>query len=68
MLSFAQNFIGKGFIFAAIFLFVWHAGHRIYHSLHEVGIHPGIGSKLATYGLAALITVVSGVALLSIGF
>ena len=68
MLAFVQNFIGKGFIFVAIFLFVWHAGHRIFHSLHEVGIHPGIGSKLATYGLAALITVIAGVVLLDIGF
>ena len=68
MLAFVQNFIGKGFIFVASFLFVWHAVHRIFHSLHEVGIHPGIGSKLATYGLAALITVIAGVVLLDIGF
>jgi fumarate reductase subunit D len=68
MLAFAQNFIGKGFIFVAIFLFVWHGGHRIFHSLHEVGIHGGFAAKLATYGLAAVITAISGVALLSIGF
>jgi fumarate reductase subunit D len=68
MLSFAQNFIGKGFIFVAIFLFIWHAGHRIHHSLHEVGIHPSIGSKLATYGLAFVISVISAVALLQLGF
>ena len=46
MLAFAQNFIGKGFIFAVIALFMWHAAHRIYHSLHEIGIHAGIGAKL----------------------
>ncbi|MDR1935540.1 MAG: fumarate reductase subunit FrdD [Candidatus Accumulibacter sp.] len=68
MLAFAQNFIGKGFIFAVIFLFIWHAGHRIHHSLHEVGIHPGIVSKLLTYGLAAVVSLVAGVALLGLGF
>jgi fumarate reductase subunit D len=68
MLAFAQNFIGKGFIFAAISLFIWHAGHRIYHSLPEVGIPHGIGSKLATYGLALVVSVISAVALLRIGF
>jgi fumarate reductase subunit D len=68
MLAFAQNFIGKGFIFVAIFLFIWHAAHRIHHSLHEVGIHPGIVSKSLTYGLAAVITLIVAVALLSIGF
>jgi fumarate reductase subunit D len=68
MQAFAQNFIGKGFIFAAIFLFIWHAGHRIYHSLPEVGISHGMGAKLATYGLAFIISVISAVALLRIGF
>ncbi|MDR3300365.1 MAG: fumarate reductase subunit FrdD [Candidatus Accumulibacter sp.] len=68
MLAFAQNFIGKGFIFVAVSLFIWHAGHRIHHLLPEVGIHPGIVSKLLTYGLAFVITVVVGVSLLSIGF
>ncbi|MDR2787727.1 MAG: fumarate reductase subunit FrdD [Candidatus Accumulibacter sp.] len=68
MLAFAQSFIGKGFIFVAVFLFIWHAGHRIFHSLHEVGIHGGLVAKLSTYGLAAIVTVISGVALLGIGF
>jgi fumarate reductase subunit D len=50
MLAFAQNFIGKGFIFAVIALFLWHAAHRIFHSLHDIGIHAGTGAKLLCYG------------------
>ena len=68
MLAFAQNFIGKGFIFAAIALFLWHAAHRIFHSLHEIGIHGGFGAKLLTYGVAFAATVVSGVVLIGLGF
>ena len=68
MLAFAQNFIGKGFIFAVIALFMWHAAHRIFHSLHEFGIHAGMGCKLLTYGLALLATVVSAAFLLGLGF
>ena len=68
MLGFAQNFIGKGFIFTAIFLFSWHAAHRIFHSLHEVGIHGGVLAKALTYGVAAVVTVIAGFNLLVIGF
>ena len=68
MLAFAQNFIGKGFIFAIIALFMWHAMHRIYHSLHEIGIHAGFGAKLLCYGVALVATVISAVVLLGLGF
>ncbi|MCB1869309.1 MAG: fumarate reductase subunit FrdD [Gammaproteobacteria bacterium] len=68
MLAFAQNFIGKGFILAVIALFLWFAAHRIYHSLHEVGIHAGVGAKLVCYGSAFIATVISVVVLLGLGF
>ena len=68
MLAFSQNFIGKGFIFVVISLFLWHAAHRIFHSLHEIGIHGGIGAKMLTYGVAFVATVISAVVLLRIGF
>ena len=68
MLAFAQNFIGKGFILAIIALFLWHAAHRIFHSLHEIGIHAGFGAKLLTYGVAFVATVVSAWVLLGLGF
>ena len=68
MLAFAQNFIGKAFIFAIIALFLWHAGHRIFHSLHEIGIHAGLAAKLVCYGVALIATVLSAMVLLGIGF
>lgn len=68
MLAFAQNFIGKGFIFAVIALFLWFAAHRVYHSLHELGIHAGMGAKLICYGLAFVPTVISAYVLLNLGF
>jgi fumarate reductase subunit D len=67
-LAFAQNFIGKGFLFAIASLFLWHAAHRIYHTLHDFGIHPGAGSWLLCYGVALGGTIVSASALLRIGF
>jgi succinate dehydrogenase subunit D len=67
-LAFAQNWIGKGFLFVIIALFAWHAAHRIKVTLHDVGIHPGPVAKLACYGSALAITVVAAASLLSIGF
>ena len=46
MLAFSQHWLAKGFLFAVIALFAWHAG----------------------YGGALLITLVSAVSLLAIGF
>jgi len=68
MLGFAQHWLGKGFLFVVIALFAWHAVHRIYHSLHDVGIRHGLVTQLACYGTATLLTLVAAAALLSIGF
>jgi len=68
MLAFAQNIIGKGFIFAIISLFLWHAAHRIFHSLHDIGIHAGIIAKLICYGGAMVATLITAYALLAVGF
>jgi len=68
MLAFAQNGLGKAFLFAVIALFAWHAVHRIFHSLHDVGVHTGTAAKLVCYGTALLLTLVSAGALLSLGF
>ena len=67
MLDFVQNWAGKGFIFVVISLFLWHGVHRIFHSLHDIGIHAGTGAKLICYGLAMLGTLLAGYALLAIG-
>jgi succinate dehydrogenase subunit D len=68
MLAFAQNWFGKGLLFVLIALFAWHAAHRIFHSLHDIGVHGGPVAKLACYGGAALITLVAAGCLLVIGF
>lgn len=68
MLAFAQNIIGKGFIFALVALSLWFAVHRVYHSLHEFGIHAGFGYKLLCYGIAFISTVITVVVLLGLGF
>ena len=68
MLAFSQHWIGKGFVFAVIMLFAWHAVHRIYHSLHDLGIPIGTPAKIVCYGGALLITLVAAASLLSIGF
>lgn len=68
MLAFAHNFIGKGFIFAVISLFLWFAVHRVFHSLHEFGIHPSMGARLLSYGTAFVATVISAYVLLGLGF
>jgi fumarate reductase subunit D len=68
MLAFAQNWVGKGFLFVVIALFTWHAMHRIFHSLHDVGLHTGVMAKLVCYGGALTVTVLVASALLVIGF
>lgn len=68
MLAFAANWAGKCFVFAVVALFLWHAVHRIFHSLHDLGIHTGTVAKLACYGPALLVTVIAGYTLLKIGF
>lgn len=68
MLALAQSPVGKAFLFAVIALFAWHAMHRIYRSLHDIGIPPGAASRLACYGIATIVTVVAGRGLLRIGF
>ncbi len=59
MQAFAHHLLGKAFILAVIALFLWHAGHRIFHSLHDVGIHAGTLAKLICYGIPLVGTLVT---------
>ncbi|MCX7208098.1 MAG: fumarate reductase subunit FrdD [Proteobacteria bacterium] len=68
MQGFAQHLVGKVLILAIIALFLWHAVHRIFHSLHDVGIHAGPVARLFCYGIAFVGTVVTLWAILAIGF
>jgi fumarate reductase subunit D len=67
-ISFARSIPGKLFLFVVVSLFLWHAAHRIYHSLHDLGIPPGALAQAACYGTALLGTLVALGALLAIGF
>lgn len=68
VLSIAHSSLGKLFLSAVVSLFLWHAVHRIYHSLHDLGIHPGKVATALLYGLALAGTVLSGWLVLAIGF
>jgi fumarate reductase subunit D len=68
MLAFAQHWAGKTFVFTLIALFIWHAAHRIFHSLHDVGIRTGALAKLLCYGGALVVTLLALRGLLEIGF
>ena len=46
-------------IFAVIALFLWHAAHRIFHTLHDLGVHAGALAKTVCYGGAATGTAVT---------
>jgi fumarate reductase subunit D len=67
VLTFVQHPIGKAFLLAIFFLSFFHAAHRIFVSLHDLGIH---GNKLVLmflcYGSAAIATIISVIYLLGI--
>lgn len=68
MLAFSQNIVGKLFILAIIILYLWHAAHRIFKTLHDFGIHPSMTSRLACYGTAFVGSVLAIYAVLTVGF
>jgi fumarate reductase subunit D len=63
VLLLAQNGFGKLAILAVIGLFLFHGCHRMYHSLHDFGIHVGAGLKAAFHGFAAAGTLAAAVLL-----
>ena len=64
----AQHWAGKGVLFIVIVLFGCHSAHRIFHSLHDLGIHNGAMATLICYGGVLAITLVTAVSLLNLGF
>jgi fumarate reductase subunit D len=66
--AFAQHWLGKLLLLAVISLFLFHAAHRIYHGLHDLGVYAGAGAMAATYGGALLATLATAYLLLVIGF
>ena len=68
ILAFVHHWAGKGFVFLVVTLFLWHGAHRIFHSLHDLGVRTGGGAKAICYGAALLGTVAAAYSLLEIGF
>lgn len=68
MLAFAQHWAGKAFLAAIIALFAWHAAHRIFLCLHDLGLPTGATSRLGCYGGAALVALVALISLGTVGF
>ena len=65
--AFAASVTGKLFLVAVIGLTLWHSAHRIFLSLHDLGIHRGrMFFKWLCYGLAALGTAIVLVLLVAI--
>jgi fumarate reductase subunit D len=55
---------GAGAIFVIIALTAWHCLHRIYHGLHDLTIHTTRLHHYVCYGLAGIISVIAGFAIL----
>ena len=68
VLAFAQHWTGKGVLFVIISLFLWHSAHRIFHSLHDIGVHAGLAAKLICYGFAMAGTLLTVVVLFRLGW
>lgn len=51
---------GSLFLFIMVSLLLWHAMHRINHSLHDFGMDAGMPGKVVCYGCALAGTVVAG--------
>jgi fumarate reductase subunit D len=68
VLGFAQHWIGKLLLLAVISLFLFHAVHRIYHGLHDLGVHAGTGAMVAAYGSALAGTLIAAYLLIAVGF
>ena len=62
-LAVTQNGFGKLAIFLVISLFLFHGCHRLYHCLHDFGVHVGPGIKAAFHGFAVLGSVAAAVLL-----
>ena len=59
VLAFAQSWIGKIALLVVISLFLFHGLHRLYHTLHDFGVHIGPGAKALHHGLAIVGTLIA---------
>lgn len=66
VLGFVHGWFGKLSLLVLVGLFLWHAAHRIFHTLHDLGIHAGLLARLLCYGLAAVGTLAALIMLVRI--
>lgn len=66
-LTFVRHPFVRLVLFGVISLFFWHGAERLYLTLKDMRAGPRIVLKLATYGLAGLLTLFTLSLLLSIG-
>jgi len=67
VLALVHSGFGKLALLAVISLFLFHGCHRMYHCLHDFGIHVGAGLKALFHGFAAAGTAAAACLLLLIG-
>ena len=63
-LAFEHHWAGAGFTFMVVSLFLWHGIHRIFHSLHDLGVHARGTAAWACYGFASAGTLAAGLLVL----
>jgi len=68
MLALARHPLGALAVLAVISLFLFHACHRLLHSLHDLGCHTGTTARLLFYGAAIAATALAGGLLWFVGF
>jgi fumarate reductase subunit D len=66
-LALAQGWFGKLALLIVIALFLFHGCHRMYHTLHDLGVHVGPGLKAAFHGFAIAATLLTLVLLWMVG-
>jgi fumarate reductase subunit D len=67
VLAFAQGVPGRIALLLVIALFLFHGMHRLYHTLHDFGVHVSPGIKALCHGLALAGTLVTAVLLFALG-
>ena len=55
----AASGFGKLAVATVISLFLFHGCHRMYHALHDFGVHVGPGMKAAFHGFAIVCTLLT---------
>jgi fumarate reductase subunit D len=66
--AYARNPLGKLMILGVIALFFWHGAERLFLTLKDMRAGPLPLLRMATYGVAALVTLLTLTLLLEIGF